>query len=533
MRLLRDEPLFYWKRSTRQVSIELATDVALASSEQLQVAIDFNQLRVKILYESDFVLYDEVASCVVAGSMRAAYIMTWLCCAEALRERIRELAKRDGQAGIENTSIDSQESQGKVTDILILDSAKKLNIINADEYKKLNHIRDMRNTYAHPKGISPTTQDIDAAISDTVEIVLSRPALLRHSYVKDLLEHIFKDVHYLDSDPARIEEFADSLRDKLEPSVLPFLLKETLTALEPIVDDATMQRFARRSVVFCRRLLKDPPTQLTQPEWQFEKHLRDFPKATSTLLGDPVPFQQLTPLDKTRVFAHLIEPARPPVTTSGMTLALTLDRMGLIEAPEKHKLNMAIMSASFETLSDAKADLSQIVERIDADLAVHDWYQQNPAAEALQGYGANSCAKLSDHAQENLGRRISAAAHGSAKGAKTLIYGMKSVTAADWPSSFIFGLLTECFTNEQKQFRFKGEACIDSISIAAQHPEAGAIFQKVAEHIEHSQIKHDERSYAKALHGVRSQVYVHTELQLIISALEHCVQKQKDEEEVE
>ena len=49
--------------------------------------------------EEDRVLLTEVQASLRGGALRAAYIMTWIACAESLKRRFREAQARDSRAG--------------------------------------------------------------------------------------------------------------------------------------------------------------------------------------------------------------------------------------------------------------------------------------------------------------------------------------------------------------------------------------------------------------------------------------------------
>ncbi|MHB9091106.1 MAG: hypothetical protein ACYC7H_06775, partial [Chloroflexota bacterium] len=46
----------------------------------------------------DKILFQEAVDAAAGGAYRAAYIMTWLSCAESLKRRFSELATRDNTA---------------------------------------------------------------------------------------------------------------------------------------------------------------------------------------------------------------------------------------------------------------------------------------------------------------------------------------------------------------------------------------------------------------------------------------------------
>ena len=162
--------------------------------------LDLFNLRRKIFNSSDTILFDEAVKCVSKKAYRASFIMVWICAAESLRTKIAELSLKDSDAGRALGEIQKCEQQNTSPDKVILDKAESLGLLGKDEHKKLEHIRDMRNSYAHPTGVAPSLDELSAAFHQVCLYVLNRPAQLKHGYVLNLINSMFSNLHFLDDD---------------------------------------------------------------------------------------------------------------------------------------------------------------------------------------------------------------------------------------------------------------------------------------------------------------------------------------------
>src|ERR1700677_2653532 len=102
------------------------------------------QCQNKILEESDKVLFKEFVDSLKVKAYRSAYIMLWICCAEALKRRCKELASRDGEAQKVMTNIEQKEINHQSADKFILEKSKNYGLVLDTEFAKLLHIYEMR-----------------------------------------------------------------------------------------------------------------------------------------------------------------------------------------------------------------------------------------------------------------------------------------------------------------------------------------------------------------------------------------------------
>src|SRR5688500_18169320 len=85
----------------------------------------------------DRIHFDEISCCLNARAYRSAYIMTWIALAESLKSRFFEMEFRDSEISKIATKLNEMESQKKPTDTFILDKAKDVGIVSADERIRL------------------------------------------------------------------------------------------------------------------------------------------------------------------------------------------------------------------------------------------------------------------------------------------------------------------------------------------------------------------------------------------------------------
>lgn len=93
----------------------------------------------KISDAEDRHLIKEAICALDAGTLRAAYIMTWIAAAESLKRRISVLSQRDSVAGKVLGDIEDGERKHFAVDSKIIDGAFKLGLITDIEKTRLYH----------------------------------------------------------------------------------------------------------------------------------------------------------------------------------------------------------------------------------------------------------------------------------------------------------------------------------------------------------------------------------------------------------
>lgn len=454
--------------------------------ERRLIRHNIGDLRNRISESTDLLLFDEAIKCLEGQVYRAAYVMTWLCIAESLRNKFMEMARRDSEVGRIVGQIEEAERQKKATDRLLLGKAAQLGMITPDEEEKLEHMLDMRHIYAHPRGTGPSKEEVIAALVIAVEAVLGKPPLLRHGYVANLLESLFGRHHFLDDVPERIREYAIAVPHRVHPDVQPYLLERLAERLEQTVGDPELGIFRRRGLEFGTSFLVELRPDLSAEAWNALGIMQRYPAAGSLLFGIPEVWPRLPEQVQDMVLGHLVEPVEggqiQPPTGIGLQRARVLSSAGLLTPRQQERLFNSVESAPYPILKEAGVPLEEYAHRVIRELATHNWYRQNPASDGLRDAGPHECIQVDETSQEQLGRNILQAADGSALHAESLI--LSIITKQEvWPRAFVEGLILETLVNDDGCFRLKGRHFGKAISIAATHPEADAIFDRLIEEV--------------------------------------------------
>jgi len=451
--------------------------------------LDLFNIRRKIFNSSDTILFDEAVKCVSKKAYRASFIMVWICAAESLRTKIAELSLKDSDAGRALGEIQKCEQQNTSPDKVILDKAESLGLLGKDEHKKLEHIRDMRNSYAHPTGVAPSLDELSAAFHQVCLYVLNRPAQLKHGYVLNLINSMFSNLHFLDDDEVKINEFATGIAHRLHPDVLPYLVKKVCESY-----DINSEALIRRRVVhFVSCLLKELKPDLTTDGWAVVSTIDQYPRVSSLFFGIPEIWESLPTQAKDMCFGHLAEPTKKdgavinpsPVRIKRLK---SLEMAGYLTNKQKEKFGEVLNRVPYESLVTAEIKFSEVIPRIITELKSHNWYVQNPAIDSLINFGFDAIKDAPESMQEELGRNVLQAAQGNSGSAVQLVSdALKNQSLSE---SFVRGLMRECFTNEKLEFRIKTRVLEDLLIITTSHIYSSRVIGIVIEDIDKSTVGH-------------------------------------------
>jgi len=419
-------------------------------------------LKEQIVNEKDKVLFDEILACYKGKALRAAYIMTWINIVESLKQKFNEMAVRDSQVEKFVAEIKEKEEKEKPVDKDILDNAKKYGLISAVEYEKLNNIRKMRNIYAHPYQISPSPEEVIAAIKIAVESVLSKPPLLRHGYVREVIDSLAKNFHYIDDDEEKIKEFAKSIAWKIHPETYPYIFRISCEHLESLIKDPSLSRFVRRLLIFIDKLFEEINLDHIDERWKFIEVCKKFPNGCALLISTTRIWKLVPEQIQDMVIGYLLEPVSEdkilPPTTFGLKIVFSLYNKGLLTDSQQKKFFNIInkREVSYYTLIQAEIPLKFYINKILENLKSYTWSLQNPAGVALSNIDAHQFFDLTTQKQEELGRNVLQACEGNAF--KVIDFLNKvSEKCSQYPKDFIKGIFLETLINENGQFRLKIE----------------------------------------------------------------------------
>ena len=445
----------------------------------------------RISEDIDRPLFGEAVECYLAGALRAAYIMAWISSAESLRNKFAAMAERDRQAGEVLAEVERLEKQGGATDSYLLNQADKLGLVSAEERKKLDHVRDMRNLYAHPRGAGPSAPEVLAAFGTVVEAVLAKPPLLRHGYANGMLTDLFGDRHYLADDEDVVRNFAVGVAGRLHPDAGPYLTRKLIERYDGIADDPELARMQRRGEWFVAAFLSGLSADLSKPSWGIVDIIKKSPASSARLLGAPDVYALLPEQAKGMVFGHLTDPdgdGQGVPRFLRLQQAQALAEAGVLDPEQLSAVRIEEAEAPYPALQDAGVALERYVERLLADLGSRTWGRQNPAASALGNAGPRAVSRLRADVQGRLGRNVLQAADGGSWGAERLLDRLAR-SPGSWPEPFVSGLLLETLVDDEDRFRLKGAKLSETLAVALPHDRAEQILGGVATRVRGSEPK--------------------------------------------
>ena len=164
-----------------------------SSGENCLESVDLNQYIDGILSDEDRPLFVDAVKSAEVGALRASYVMIWLACAESLKRRFKEAARRDNSAGIIVREITRKEQAHHSIDKYLLDKAKEYGFISDAAHTDLSHVYDMRCLFAHPYEQAPTNEKLIDAASTVVGELLSKPVRLRRGFCSQLLGSLLNE----------------------------------------------------------------------------------------------------------------------------------------------------------------------------------------------------------------------------------------------------------------------------------------------------------------------------------------------------
>jgi len=421
--------------------------------------MDFASLREKIVEERDLVLFDEAVSCLKGGAWRAAYITTWLSIAESLKFKFYDMSTKDHEIKKKVIrKIEENEERGRPTDSLLITFAEEFGLITKEQKLKLEHIKTMRGIYAHPLNKAPSPSEVELAIELAVEIVLSQPALLKHAFVKDLVVSIFENHHYLDDNPEKIEKYAESTLNHINPVVFPYFFKLLIQNLDRISNDITKELFKRRGTIFLKTLLRKAKDVFSTDSWEVIELLHKYYSVVSNIFAHEEFWPLLNEYAQDAIVGYLLEPVQNGkiVNPSVENISKILDLYNLGKLTERHieRFMRVLEKCSIKTKMLAGIPIDWYIEQLITDLKSYNWYVQNSVIEVIETLGPEQINLLNNEILIELGRNVLQSADGGARKAEEFVMSLCK-TRLNWSSFFIEGIFLETFINHNGKLRFK------------------------------------------------------------------------------
>ena len=407
----------------------------------------------RVVESDDRPLLVEAINAAAAGARRGAYILTWLACAESLKRRFRAAQVRDGNARkIASMITDKEEKQNSV-DRYVLDQARDYGFITQAGHIQLGHIYTMRNVYGHPYEEAPSQEQLVSAIATVVDLVLSQPLKMRHGFLKQLIEGLSSDQHYLDDFADRVHEVADDLVARVDEELFEWFIRNYWKKIDPVAADPTMSLFIRRCIWLCSRFLAS--TSDEHPIWaetDWFELCREHPNTASKVLTHEAVFLRIPEHARDYLVSYLIE--RSSTEPSDLRFLAEMSVAGILSDRQKKRFQGRIENLTAKELRSSGLPLTMCFRRVISSLKTRDWYVQAPAAILVRHNGPDGVSALTSLQQKKLGRNVLQAAEGGENNCKALITSIAD-GEEQWPVSFLKGLVEECFVNEVGKIRFK------------------------------------------------------------------------------
>jgi hypothetical protein len=467
---------------------------------------NIDSLREKVDEETDLIFFDEIKNCIESKAYRSAYIMTWISIAESLRFKIKEMSYRDNDVKEMIKLLDKHENDGFSIDHELLEDSKKLGYIDKDEYEKLNTIRKMRNSYAHPSGKAPDYQEVFCSLTNAVKLVLSKPPLLRHGYVQNTLDKIFSDPHYFVDDSVIILKIhAESFVKRIHPEVLNYSLENLLKRFDGVFDEYENKVFRQRGIIFGHEIIKTIIKNSLQNNNDFNEYLDKHQISISLIYLDKNIWIDLHLQEKNRSFGYITDQINTKKLVWCRNYILNklyiLYKTSLLTSKQKNTFNSLLDSFSYKSLislDPSEYVLEIYIRRVIEDLKTYNWDYQNDAADALFDLNMDNLSSIDIKLQEELGRNVLQAAEGNSWRSKDFI---NYISNKNYPLKFIYGLFAETLVNEDEKFRLKSKFFKKIVFIALKHSQNDIIFQDLFKEINNSipKNKEDNESYQNSL----------------------------------
>ena len=434
----------------------------------------------QVVSAEDCVLLREADSSLSGGANRMAYVAVWLACAESIKRKFKELSSSDAQAGKISGEVVRKEGLQQSVDKYLLDQAKDYGLIGDSEHATLAHIYAMRCVYGHPYEQSPSPEVVVAAASEVVRLVLSRPTLLRHAYLNRQLEAVFTDRNFLDDDQGEVDEFAELVHRRSDPSLHLWFSRKLIEQLAPMRNNILQLALQRRATWFTQGFIRRALPQVSN-SWNLVEELSKHREAVVDVMVHPEIFRELEDHPRGIIVRTI---AGDKSRARALRRLSRLSDASLLAGDLAARYTTLMESADASALQAAGFAADVVVPKIVDGLKSRNWYSQNPAVNALRDAGPAAVATLPPAVQVDLGRNLLQAAEGDAVQAKAFVASLTEPEPV-WPPSVIEGVVSECFVNEDGQVRFKREALDAAVRALVNVPplERGPIVSRIADAI--------------------------------------------------
>lgn len=392
----------------------------------------------KIVDPQDQVLFKEAFQSFCSQAYRSAYIMFWLTCAESLKHKFQVCKKfGDSTAGDLYQKITNKEGQHTAVDDTILSYAKQYGLITDVEHTRLRHIYVMRCIYAHPYNISPTKEEVEAAINTIMSIVLARPPLFTQSFVEKLIDKLTNDECYLSDVENIVRKTTQQWLAKIVPSCYKIFFEKYIQVNEPMCVAHVIPLYRRRAQwVFDEILKKISFASYDCEEWY--NLVSTYPQTILDILqAEPSGLRQIGDRAKDYVINTILKNAREIPECLNILVPYLKDQEFL--GHNYSIINNSLLQLPLAALRCTQLPIDVYLPVIISALQSGNFDRQNEASSWIYK-NRNLIVTLSSEQQFDLGKNLhEAAIHGAftAQSDTSLI----ANKPAEYPLAFIQGLV--------------------------------------------------------------------------------------------
>ena len=423
--------------------------------------MDYNECIQKISNEEDKILFEECLKIVECGQYRAAYILIWIACVESIIRRFKDIMQFDNEAGKLYGKITKIEEGRQATDKNVILYAKKYGFIDDIEHAKLLNIYKFRCIFVHPYNQSPSKEELDAAISNVVDIVLAKPLLLTKGYIYRELGKLTTKKEYIGDYSDAIVSYAEEFYQKIDKTLLGYFIEKYWKALETFVYMPEQKILLNRGVLITKHLLSKYGQDLIEAN-SFHEIVLENDFVPLYVLTDSELYNKLSKNTKDTIVANAINSEKNKYYKIKLLEPLYINEC--LSQQNKTIVENCLSVLTIEAAEQYNFSLFFVYDQIITKLKSYNWYEQSPAIKFIRSRSISELYNLTEIQQEILGRNILQVANGNEKEANNYLDEIKK-NPNKYPISYIKGIIFEVFINEENFIRYKDRKIKEVVEI--------------------------------------------------------------------
>ena len=238
----------------------------------------FYNYRHKIIFPDEKKYFDEIIKLFKSKQYRSSYIMTWIMLIEALRYRLALLAD-SGEKEASNTisKIENMEKQKLSADKEILDGAKRLFLIDDEDFGYFDTFWTKRCLFVHPYYKEPTKAEVETIIKITVDKVLSISAFYRKAFIETEVKKLYVK-QYLLNDDNKIKEHIIKILGRIESSLYPFFFKTLLFEIGKVINEDDKKDVLKKLSYYLHEIYNKASKESIKNNFNLNNYIVDHPE---------------------------------------------------------------------------------------------------------------------------------------------------------------------------------------------------------------------------------------------------------------